>query len=321
MSTSLLVRKAKTAEPSAISRETSKVSDAINAYHANNANLSLEVSRLVSFDENSYVVREGELTDRLPAREEQMIPKKTVLSELSFRMVVAMFLAQTYDYTYPGKIVLISPYISSTSESINDFVRTFYPAATVVFPTRTMLADIITNGGSENVDANIEKVRNPLEITPITYLISLGKSIAKHQIYVKYYTPRHALFGLEILPDSEFSFYPGNMWIPPFMPGETLMFMRAFKPGKSAKIKEVVWDYSSLHAALKRHSRITNDNTTYINVFTGADSYLFEKYPNDFSHTFALVALMLYIKKLSLPEECRTESKISEIFGPFVSPR
>ena len=317
MSINLLVRRDKINVPSMIVRESSKISDAINTFHENNVYQSKDVTRLMTFSDLDYIVRDGEMADRLTLRESQMVFKNATVVELSFRISILMFLAQTYDYSMPGTIIIASRHQSHIVDKLRNFVKMLYPSAKIVIPDAIELSTIydqyknssvIASGLGHTVQDIHHDIRNKHD--GIVYLISLEKSVHKHSNLVEHYKPLHALFNIEVYQNVDFMFYPGNMWIPPFCNGENAMFLRSDFSVKNDSPWQS-WNSDILRAVMMRYYRNTRKNVTYINPFTGSDEFLFDKYENDFSHLFALHALVLYYKKLKtqlLPEMLTDEA-------------
>jgi hypothetical protein len=331
MSVALLVRCKKSDVPVMISRESTKISDAVNTYNESVSYPSRDITRLHTFHLNEYIVRDGEMTDSLPLKESQMARQKTSPVELSYRTASFMFLADTYDYSKPGNIVIASQYHGHITEKLATFIQTTYPSAKVMLLTLSELHEIydpIANT-AENIHEN-SSLKYVVENNTTTYLISLETSLRKHTLLVEHFNPLHALFSITIHDDIDIMFYPGNMWLSPFTDGENLLFLRSclYRRRTTATGSEIIraskdriWSSNTLFAATMRYYRITRENVAYINPFTGSNEYLFGKYENDFSHMFTLHAMMKYYRKLAhlLPDEKKSEKEMSKFFDMLVS--
>jgi hypothetical protein len=255
---------------------------------------SCEPATLEFFSLDRIRISIGPMADPLsPAERNSLLTKKAALAP-SMRASALLFLALSYDYAKLGRIVIVTRLASNFASSLATDVQTFFPRAKIVLHSA---------GAVDRLYDVAATTRDWSKAGERTYLLSLGTTPDHHRDLVRHFAPAHALMGIEITSSQDFSFYPGELWIPPFGgAGTKVLYLRAKLTKKRREmdptLQGAVWSGTVILAALDRFRRVTNEMVAYVDPVTCCDRYLYGKYPNDYSHLFCYAALQVYLKKV-----------------------
>jgi hypothetical protein len=224
----------------------------------------------------------------------------------SVRATILLFLAVNYTYERPMRIVLVSPQSASIVESLGAFMRSFYPRATIA---------MYPENKADHLYENINEIRGDgADETVETYLVSLVTNVQRHRDLVQYFCPDHALMALEFIHPVSFQFYSGELWIPPFV--NKTLYVRSKPEATLDPLSEgPIYDGIVITNALRKFKTFTNEDIVYLNPETGSDTYLFGKFPNDYSHLFIYFAVGKYLTKLKQFSEIAKIRSFDRILG------
>jgi hypothetical protein len=295
----LLVKTTKTKTPALIIRD--RAVAAINIGELAISKRSGEPSSLDSFDLTAIRISKGPASEPVSELETRSALRKRLMLSPSIRVASLLFLALSYDYSKKSRIVIVSHQIESFMEALSNDLRLFYPHASVITLHGNMADHIYAD---KNPDREIELPPKPSPDDENTYLLSLGVTLTHHRDLVRHFRPTHGLMGIETKNEQNFQFYQGEMWISPFGGSQTrITYVRTtFLPEDyiiDPTLAGPVWEGRVIMNSLLRFRHVTNENVAYLHPELGVDLYLFEEFPNDYSHLFAYHAVYEYFRKLN----------------------
>jgi hypothetical protein len=289
--------------------------DKIESLRANadiSAIRSEEPAFLDHFTLDTIRISTGKASDPLSGEDLTVkLVKKAVLAP-SMRAPALLFLSLIYNYGLSGRIIIVTRQPAGFASPIAADIQRFFPAAKVVLHCGDAV-DLLYSICTTTVDHSPQGER--------TYLLSLGTTLTHHRDLVTHFRPFHALMGIDTRVTKNYLFYPGELWIPPFGGSDTkVAYLRTDFTEELYRydpmLKGQLWDASLIRAAIDPDRNITNERTVSTDP-KGTDSYLFGKYPNDYSHMFCYAALGAFLGRYgdtNVPDD-----KLLEIYGIIVN--